>query len=172
LNRCRIYLILIIKVKKDKLFPKALKSLEKLSTKIEYVDEEQRRIVANVLEDSLSNVIKIIEEFAEYASYEVKASCSLKDANSIKDKLKYKHKFKVVSRGHLNSFIGIYNNRLFNLEIKGKRIHIKVGNKYTGNYPPSPLPPTLFVFEYTKADEIKALINELKEFIKNVVKEV
>ncbi len=161
---CKEYIILTLKVRKDKLFPKIVKVVENIKGKIEYINEEDRRITASILTSYLNNIISILQDYSEYVVYEIKSSCRFKDRDLLERILKERLKFRKFKSRSSYAFIGVFNNRIYFIEVKDKKVYIKIGRE--GNEIPSqPFSPTLFVFEALEESFINKLLKELKLLI-------
>ncbi len=159
--KCKIYLICTARIKENKLFIKAVRLFERYKASIEYINEEQRRIVAKVNVYTFPKLINDITEYVDYISYEMKAVCTTK--NFQKEKLK-ELGFKMISKKAPEVFVGIYKDRVFLLEVKKRNVHIKVGMRKEG-IPNNPLPPSLFLFDGVTESEYKGALKTVQDFI-------
>ena len=159
--KCKIYLICTARIKENKLFIKAVRLFEKYNASIEYIDEEQRRIVAKVNVHAFPKLVNDITEYVDYISYEMKAVCTTK--NFQKGKLK-ELGFKMISKKVPEMFVGVYKDRIFLLEVKRRNVHIKVGIRKQG-IPNNPLPPSLFLFDGVTESEYEDALKIVQDFI-------
>ena len=162
--KCKVYFICTTRIKENKLFIKAVRLFDRYKASIEYINEEQRRIVARINAYMFSKLINDIIEYIDYISYEIKAVCPKR--NFQKKKLK-ELGFKIINKKFPEVFVGIYKDRIFLLEAKERNIHIKVGIKKHG-IPDNPLPPSLFLFDDVNEKEYEDVFRVIRNFISYV----
>ncbi|MEB3851510.1 MAG: hypothetical protein LRS49_02860 [Desulfurococcales archaeon] len=149
LRGCGRYLVATLRVRLDRPLPRLLRLLGEAGARVDFVDEEQRRVTANVPAGSLGALEALAGEYAEYAVVEVKASCR-GDAGALLDTLA-RMGFRVASRRRAWIFTGRWGGRAVEVEVKPPdRVRVKVGAPTSSN-PRPPLPPSLYVLPLSEA---------------------
>ena len=161
---CGSYLILMIKVRPDRLLAGALREIGSLGSRIEYVDEEERRIVANTPSGKLNKLIEIVSRYAEYASVEVKASCRHADRDKLRSPLRSLG-FKLVNRAPSTVLSGLYKGRATLIEVRGDKLWIKVG-RTTSSTPKPPIPMGIYTIDVSEAGDALAALYSLIEVLR------
>ncbi len=158
---CSRYMVTAIYIRPDRLFPKALKSVAGLGARLEYVDEEQRRIVADVPVSRLDELAEIAEEYSDYVVVEVKSSCKVSDEELplLRESLK-RLGFRLVAKGSSLVYTSVFEGRAVSVEVKGRRVSVKVGAK-ASSPPRPPIPPSIFALPPSEAREALGVLDKL-----------
>ncbi len=148
---CGRYFITMLRVRMDRPLPRVVRLLQEAGGRIEYLDEEQRRITADVPASALDVLSEIARELAEYVSVEVKASCR-GDPEAVLATLA-RLGFRLAARRRTWILTGRWEGRAVEVEVsKPDRVRVKVGAK-TLSAPRPPLPPSLHVIPVEEAAE-------------------
>jgi hypothetical protein len=164
LSGCGLYLLVSLKVRLDKPFPKAVRILEGIGAKLNYVDETERRISALVPVARLGSLVELEREYADYVTVSVKASCR-GEPGAIAEKLRMLG-FTKIPGGRVDVFLGSYEGRAVEVEVAGRRVRVKVGSRVTGR-PRPPVPPGLFTLQLKEAGDAISLINKFIAELQN-----
>ncbi|MEB2836323.1 MAG: hypothetical protein GSR80_001138 [Desulfurococcales archaeon] len=158
LRGCGEYLVVTMRVRRDRLFPRAVRLLRDLGARLDYVDEEQRRIAADVPASRLGELARLAGEYGDYASVTVKASCRA-DPGALEAMLRGLG-FSRASRGPALVLLGVWEGRVVEAEIRGSRARFKVGARVRGR-PRPPLPPGLYTLAVEEAGEALEALRDL-----------
>ena len=157
LSSCGSYLLVSLRVRLDRPFPRVVRILEGLGARLDYVDEEQRRITALVPITRIASLAEVEGEYTDYMSVTVKASCR-GEPGAVGERLRGMG-FTRVSRGSTSLYLGSYRGRAVEVEVSGRRVKVKVGARTTGR-PRLPVPPSLFTLDLREAREAVGVLNE------------
>jgi hypothetical protein len=157
---CGRYLIAMIRVRLEKPMPRVVRLLEEAGARIDYLDEEQRRIAADVPASAMGVLAEIAREYAEYVTVEVKASCR-GDPEGLLAVLASLG-FRVAVRRRSWILTGRWQGRAVEVEVtRPDRVRVKVGARTTAT-PRPPLPPSIHILPLSEAAEaLQALDNLL-----------
>jgi len=156
---CSRYIVASMRVRLDRPLPRAVRILEGAKARLDYVDEEQRRITADI-PASRVGVLDELADYCEYLSLEVKASCRLRgDPRGLVETLRDMG-FERVPGGSAVVLVGRWAGRAVEVEIRAGRVRVKVGARVTGK-PRPPLPPSVFLVAPEELGEALEALNGL-----------
>ena len=114
-------------IRVDRPLVTAVRRLKSLGASIVNVNEESRRIVANVSASGVNELESLIREYTRAHSLEAKASCRVLSKEGLK-KFLVSRGFKAFKGKGSTVFYGVLEGRLVEVEVLEDRAKIKVGS--------------------------------------------
>jgi hypothetical protein len=147
---CRVYLIISLYVRLDKVLLKVVRNFESLGGRVVFVDEELRRLIVNVKASLIDAVEHIILESASGYSANVKVACLVNSLSVIEDMVRGLRGV----RAGANTYYVSVNGRVVEVSFRGGgRVDVKVGVRSSLV---TPVPPAVFNIDLRGVREVLA----------------
>lgn len=154
---CRGYLVLQAYVPLEASLPRAVRILEsRYRARIVGVNEELRRIVANVPISRAGGLIGDCGSILIDCTAEVKYSCRAKCLSGLKA-------VGFLVRGRIA--YGIVEGRLIEVEESRAGVRVKIGRRTTQSRPSPPIPPSMFIHDIGEALRVAGDARRILEFL-------
>lgn len=135
---CTAYLVITLYVRPDRVLLRAVRSFESLGGRIVFVDEELRKVIANVRANLIDGVERIVLEYASSHTVNVKASCSAGSLSLVEERIKGLRGVRVGA----NTYYVSVGGRVVEVNFRGGgRVDVKVGVRSSLI---TPVPPAVF----------------------------
>ncbi len=168
IGKCGYYVIMLAYVDEMYPFVRLVRRLEEAGARLEYMDEVERRIVADIPASIVNNLMEglLKEKALASIAFEVKSSCRHNVDVKVLKKILKDLGFIVSSKSsNREVYIGKYKNRAIEVEAENTRVRIKIGRMTMGK-PRPPIPPSLFLLEPGEVNDaysvLEDFVNELR----------
>ncbi|GBF09018.1 hypothetical protein apy_07430 [Aeropyrum pernix] len=141
---CSWYVVGSVYVRPDRVFSRLVKALEDEGALLHYVDEVERRIVFKIGFRGLAKLAGLIALSSRAVSLELKASCRIASWAEALECIM--DKYRVFKRDRESGTVvayGVVGGRIVEAEVKGSRLHLKIGRRFGGSLRSAP-PQGLF----------------------------
>jgi len=144
---CDVYLVVSLYVRGDRVLLRAVRGFESLGGRVVFVDEDSRRVVANVRATRVDDVERLISYFASGYTVNVKASCSAESLSLVEGRVRGLRYVRVVA----NTYYASVNGRIVEVNFRGGgRVDVKIGVRSSLV---APVPPSVFNMDLRAARE-------------------
>lgn len=162
ITKCGYYVIMLAYVNEKYPFVRVVRRLEEAGARIEYLEEVERRIVADVpaskINESLIDLTK--NKALSSVAFEVKSSCRHNINPKVLKSVLKGLGFILSSRSDVRKiYVGKYRGRAVEVEVENARLRVKIGRSTTGK-PRPPIPPSLFLLELNDVQDAYSVLEE------------
>ncbi|GAB6148030.1 hypothetical protein [Stetteria hydrogenophila] len=167
-GKCGYYVVMLAYVSERFPFARAVRRVEEAGARIEYMDEVERRIVADVPASRVEGLLSDLAKANALSSValEVKSSCRHNAGLRVLRSVLRSLGFTQVPGGGAGRIyvVGVFQGRAVEVEADESRLRVKVGRRVAAT-PRPPIPPSLFLLD---PEDVAGAYSALKSFIEEV----